>query len=325
MTNIELFSYFLESINCKLNLYEYPRKVLFLYNGTILNPMYYYSYSNPQITIENIQIHNLQKIIVIDFENYIKNFSEFISNEFGLEIDKEIELIFSEIKKNNELDKILNDVMEEINPGLKIIISFNHVGGWKHKITVNYGTTIDQLLKKYLKRVNKVYLCESNKLIFLYNAVQLKLGDNTSVEKFFKNSINPKIVVNEIGDYFSELHESEKIYSHFEELYKKLKLYLDPQWEPPKRESPEPPKLPKEYAVGKITVKFNKKGKIVKIKMDAENMVAELINEYFIKTGTSTGLFIFNGEILSPCDTFSLAEVGLKNNSEIFVSKSKDK
>ena len=49
-------------------------------------------------------------------------------------------------------------------------------------------------------------------------------------------------------------------------------------------------------------------------------MVAELINEYFIKTNTSNGIFKFNGNILLVTDTRSLSEVGLKENSEISVS-----
>ena len=71
---------------------------------------------------------------------------------------------------------------------------------------------------------------------------------------------------------------------------------------------------------GEINVKFNKKGKIINIKMDSDSMVAELINEYFVKSGINSGSFKFNNKTLSPFDTETLYEIGLKNNSEIIVS-----
>ena len=49
-------------------------------------------------------------------------------------------------------------------------------------------------------------------------------------------------------------------------------------------------------------------------------MVAELLNEYFTKSGTTNGTFKFNGNTLSPMDTSSLADAGLNNGSEIIVS-----
>ena len=54
--------------------------------------------------------------------------------------------------------------------------------------------------------------------------------------------------------------------------------------------------------------------------MKNDNMVAELLNEYFIKTNTKNGNFNFNGYTLFPNDIATLFESGLKNNSEIIVS-----
>ena len=70
---------------------------------------------------------------------------------------------------------------------------------------------------------------------------------------------------------------------------------------------------------GELEIKFNKNGNITIVKIDADDMVAELLNEYFVKTGTTTGNFKFNGNILSPSDITSLADKGLRNNSEIIV------
>ena len=224
MTNTELFSYFLESINCKINLYESSKYVLFLYNGYILNDFRSYDYQR----IEGIQIQDGGNIIVIDFDNYIKNISEFKYDDSELEFNKEIELVISEIKKNNALDKSLNDVIKEImNPRPKMCINFVNTYGHRHTIYVNFETSIDQLLKIYLKRINKGNSNAPTHTYFLCNAIQLKLGDNTSIGNFFRNSINPKILVNEIvNSDLSYFPDSQTIHSHFEELFKKYKLFL---------------------------------------------------------------------------------------------------
>ena len=66
----------------------------------------------------------------------------------------------------------------------------------------DYGTTIDKSLEKYLKRVGRpdLYQQKSNKICFLFNAAQLKIGDQTKVENFFKNVQNPKVVVNDVNN-----------------------------------------------------------------------------------------------------------------------------
>ena len=73
-------------------------------------------------------------------------------------------------------------------------------------------------------------------------------------------------------------------------------------------------------ATGEITVKFKKGGSVTDVKLDVKSMVAELLDSYFKKSGTTNGTFKFNGNTLSPMDTSSLADVGLNNNSEIIVS-----
>ena len=81
-----------------------------------------------------------------------------------------------------------------------------------------------------------------------------------------------------------------------------------------------PPTVQEGPATGELKIKFNKNGTNTEIKMNADKMVAELINEYFVKTNTQSGTFSFNGNNLSPSDTNSLAETGLKDGSQINVS-----
>ena len=85
-------------------------------------------------------------------------------------------------------------------PGPKINVLFTTTIGTSRIIILTHGTTIDQALKKYLNQVGKPELVNSDKISFLFNAAKLNFGDNTTVEKFFKNSVNPKVVVNDTNN-----------------------------------------------------------------------------------------------------------------------------
>ena len=91
---------------------------------------------------------------------------------------------------------------EADKPGLKMNIIFNTTQGTSHNLVMTYGTTIDQALSKYLKRVGRPELIGSqdNKICFLFNATKMKFGDQTPIETFFKNAPNPKVVVNDINN-----------------------------------------------------------------------------------------------------------------------------
>ena len=76
-------------------------------------------------------------------------------------------------------------------------LTFKTTQGQIHCILVDYGTTINEILEKYLKRVGRPDLIgdKNNKFCALFNAVQLKFGDKTKVESFFERAINPTVVV----------------------------------------------------------------------------------------------------------------------------------
>ena len=103
--------------------------------------------------------------------------------------------------------------VEEINGGQtddlddgqpKINVIFKTTQGVTHTLVYSFGTTIDEVLKKYLKRVNREELINDEqskgKICFLFNAAQLKFGDNTKIENFFKGISNPKVVVNDVNN-----------------------------------------------------------------------------------------------------------------------------
>jgi len=94
---------------------------------------------------------------------------------------------------------INNNIKEEVSiPGPKIQIIFSS-NGKVNSMQFNYGTTIDQTLEKYLKKVGRPELYgRSDKISFLYNAYNLRFGDKTPVEQFFKGKSYYKVIVNEI-------------------------------------------------------------------------------------------------------------------------------
>ena len=83
----------------------------------------------------------------------------------------------------------------------------------------------------------------------------------------------------------------------------------------PVKASAPTPSMVQQPAKGELNIKFNKRGQIINIKIDADEMVAILIDEFFKKSGTKNGNFMFNGNTLSPSDSNTLAEAGLRNNS----------
>ena len=94
------------------------------------------------------------------------------------------------------------DQQESQNDGPKINVIFKTTQGTTTAMVYDYGTSIDKSLEKYLKRVGRpdLYQQKSNKICFLFNAAQLKIGDQTKVENFFKNVQNPKVVVNDVNN-----------------------------------------------------------------------------------------------------------------------------
>ena len=78
----------------------------------------------------------------------------------------------------------------------KINIIFQTTRGVTHNFVFDYGTTIDEILKKCFYRINKPELInQKGKFCFKFNASQLKFGDKTTIEEFFKGISNPKVIV----------------------------------------------------------------------------------------------------------------------------------
>ena len=154
---------------------------------------------NYALQIENIgmQIQN--------FGNQIKNVNN-MNNNMTIPNNNNMMMKFNmDMSKDEEWIKGFKMGLEEINKkeeefydSPRINITFKTTSGVTHTIKFKYGTTIDEVLKKYLNTVKRPDLINTSKMCFLFNASQLKFGDKTKVEDFFKGLSNPKVIVNDI-------------------------------------------------------------------------------------------------------------------------------
>ena len=287
----------------------------------------YGSSGSPILNLANNKVIGIHKKSAKNFNYNIGTCLQFPLNDFFGKDEIIINIIKKENEKNNETYNNLLNKYEKIKKEFKEIIRiidnniptfynqigkklkhilFSNVKGYKNVLKLNYGTTIDQMLRIYLKIIKREFLYNNNqKVCFIYNANMIKFGNKTRIECFFRYIDFPKIIVNLIDDYFYPDKEEEQynIRNFYYSLISEIKgSILD------------------DYKYNSdVIIKFNKGGKIVEIKMSNASMDTELINEYFVRTKTKKGTFAFNDIILSPTNYKFLYDVGLDDNSEIIV------
>ena len=254
-----------------------------------------------------------------------------------------INVKYSIVNRKSIMIDLFNDMKNIRKPGRpKMNIIFkNDRGKDVSTIIVSHGTKIDQVLKYYLRRMNRPEFIGSPKILFFHNATTIGFGNKTPVEIYFRNEVNPTVIVNfnsSINEHSfygnwcnwtkGEEEEIKKEENRLRDLESNFKtdvtqnspFFLGNNINPIFSYTQNYPFFGMTQNNGnEITVRFNKRNSIIKIKLSNECMVAELINEYFIKTKTNGGIFKFNGQTLSCAETSSLYEVGLKDNSEIIV------
>ena len=104
---------------------------------------------------------------------------------------------------NNQGFKLDFDVIDNLNkPEQKKNIIFVTVSGIRYNLVFNYGTTIDQMIKQFFQRIERIdlYYNKTKDIIFIHNGIILRFGDNTPIEKFFEGIIAPKILVNDANN-----------------------------------------------------------------------------------------------------------------------------
>ena len=97
--------------------------------------------------------------------------------------------------KYSELPKIQNNI-SGINIDTIKIINFKTTLGNKTTVEIDKNKTLDDLLKKYLEKLNIINNSDES-LYFTYNAEKLEFGDKRKIEDVFIANTNPTILVSE--------------------------------------------------------------------------------------------------------------------------------
>ena len=122
------------------------------------------------------QIYN-EKINGIGMINENNNIKFKIDNDILNKYLKKREKFYERLKNK------INEKKYRIGPGPKINVIFQ-LSGEKINLILNHGTTVEQMLKIYLKKIfgeNNI----KDELVFYYKERKIELGDKTPVGKYF--------------------------------------------------------------------------------------------------------------------------------------------
>ena len=132
--------------------------------------------------------------VVYDFFEKIKN-----ENDPNKIID---DIINKYLKKSNEFyeraKNYINDLKYHIEQRQTINIIFKaSEPNYSSNLILKFGTTIEDMIKFYLKLNDKRNLINDNRneINFFWNKFKLGLRDKTPIEIFFKNNLNPEVNV----------------------------------------------------------------------------------------------------------------------------------
>ena len=144
--------------------------------------------NNNMMMGSNISINNNNQFNMINnINNKIENNIIGINN---LNIGNNSFNLFNSQNSGNQMNGSLN------NSDPKMNVIFTSGTGNSKVLILDYGTTVDDMLKIYLKKENRLDLYGSNnKVGFLYNIKNIQFGNQTPIELFFKNLKTPKVQV----------------------------------------------------------------------------------------------------------------------------------
>ena len=113
---------------------------------------------------------------------------------------------FNFLEQMNELIKDINNNKYKELPKISGInidslktINFKTTLGNKTTLEIDKNNSIDELLKKYLDKINKSDIINNpdESLYFTYNAEKLEFGDQRKIEEVFATNNNPTVLVSE--------------------------------------------------------------------------------------------------------------------------------
>ena len=155
-----------------------------------------------QMLYSTMQMH-IYEIDYLNLKQQIQNITTQIQN-IELEINNNINMKMNQMNnipmQINHMNQIIlnqnNNFLGNINNNPQIRIDFKTTQGERIHMNFDYGITVKDMLKRFLKRIEKEELFCSDKIVFLYNATKLNWYDCTPIEKKF-DSINNSIIVND--------------------------------------------------------------------------------------------------------------------------------
>ena len=132
---------------------------------------------NNNMNIFNIkeQIQNIQ----MQIQNIIQKM------DMGMNINMN-KMMINNIKNNMNI----NNFKKKMN------IIFRSTSGLDTLLVLDYGTTINEMLKCYLKKIGKPEIIDNNsKVRFMWNSKTIDFNDNTNIEIFFNFNHNPYHII----------------------------------------------------------------------------------------------------------------------------------
>ena len=156
-------------------------------------------------TISNLLIQLNEHIIQINSiileMNNLMNFEN--NKEFNIKQNEQIKKLFKIINNTTDFNKSLEPNFDKIrmeNNKINIkkinVLFATSSQGKKENLNVEYGTTIDELIKLYLNKVKRPDLIDKDKNIsFIYNSKALNFGDKRKIENVFKNNYNNNNII----------------------------------------------------------------------------------------------------------------------------------
>ena len=141
----------------------------------------------PFINCKNDNLNTIQQI-----QNIIMQL-----NNIGMRNNMENQMIESQMQMNNMIsnNNINNNIFNNFKPYKNII--FRNTNGVVKSLAFDYGTTVSEMIRKYLEEIGKPHLSNNDEITFIHSALKLNFNDKTKIEEKFPGIGNPTIIVHE--------------------------------------------------------------------------------------------------------------------------------
>ena len=141
----------------------------------------------PFINCKNDNLNAIQQI-----QNIIMQL-----NNFGMRKNMENQMIESQMQMNNMMsnNNINNNIFNGFKPKLNII--FKNIRGEVKSFNFDYGTTVSEMIRKYLEETGRPHLFNNDEIRFIHSAIKLNFNDKTKIEEKFPGKESVFIIVHD--------------------------------------------------------------------------------------------------------------------------------